>query len=396
MKVKLTKGRVERIEVALGAREAFGWDDAVPGFGVRVLPSGRRSYIVQYFTKGRTRRLTLGPHGVYTVEQARKRAASLLASVREGGDPSAERHAARTAPTVAELLDRYFKDYAEPRKKPKSLAQDRDIARRFLLPKLGRLRVADVTRDDLQRIHSALRDTPVMANRTLAMASTLFGLAERWDLRAPGTNPARYVERYREATRERYLSPAELAALGEALAEREEIEPAGAIDCLRMLILTGCRVSEIRCLRWPEVDIEGARLLLKDSKTGGRVVPLNAPAREILARRPRRNEYVFPARRGGRPLPPLQSVWQRVRERAGLPDVRMHDLRHGFASVGASSGQSLLIIGALLGHRRVATTARYAHLSNDPVRDASEAIGAKIAAAMKVQPTEAQVLDIAG
>lgn len=394
--MKLTKTRVERLEVAPGAREAFGWDDVVPGFGVRVMPSGRRSYVIQYTTRGRQRRLTLGAHGIYTVEQARKRAAKLLASVREGADPSAERHAARRAPTVAELIERYFAEYAEPRKKPRSVKQDRDNARRFVLPSLGKLRVSDVTRDDVQRMHSAMAETPVQANRALAFVNTLFNLAERWELRPTGSNPCRYVERYRETARERYLTPAELGRLGVALAERESIEPPGAVDLLRLLILTGCRPGELRLLKWAEVDLDGARLNLADSKTGARSVPLNAPAREILARRPRRNEWVFPTRRGRRPLPTMQFTWQRVREQAGLPDVRMHDLRHAFASVGAASGQSLLILGALLGHRRVATTQRYAHLSNDPVRDASESIGAKIASAMAPRSVPAKVLDLAG
>lgn len=393
--MRLTKGRVERIQP--GERDVFAWESTLPGFGVRVLPSGRRCYVIQYKAKGRTRRLALGPHGVLTVEQARKRAAELLAAVRQGADPSAERHAERSAPTVAELLDRYFRDYASAKKKPRSIASDRYMADRFLRPALGRLRVADVERADLQRLHSALRDTPVMGNRVLALANTLFNLAERWGLRAPGSNPCRWVERYRETPRDRYLTPAELGRLGEALAEREPLEPEGAIAALRLLVLTGCRVSEIRTLRWAEVDLAAACLRLGDSKTGARIVPLNAPALEVLAGRERRSEYVFPDRRGRRPLPTLQYVWQRVRERAELPDVRMHDLRHAFASVGACSGQSLVIIGALLGHRRVATTARYAHLSNDPVRSASEAIGQRIAAALSVRPeTRDNVVPLAG
>jgi len=187
--------------------------------------------------------------------------------------------------------------------------------------------------------------------------------------------------------RERFLSESELAKLGDALttAEQTGAESSAVIAVLRLLTLTGCRVSEIRTLHWTEVDFERACLRLRDSKTGPKVVPLNTPALEVLARlaERRRSEWVFPARDGKRPIWALASAWNRIRRSAGFPDLRMHDLRHSFASVGACSGQSLLVIGALLGHRLAATTQRYAHLSADPIKSASEAIGSRIAAAMK-------------
>ena len=379
---RLTKRAVEA--VAPAGCDVFVWDDQLPGFGLRVLPSGKRSYLIQYRARGRTRRLALGLHGVLTPEQARRRAAELLAEVRYGGDPSAARSAALHAPTMADLCERYLSDYAAGRKKARSVAEDRRIIARYLLPKLGRRRVADVEHSEAVRLHNALRKTPIMANRVLALLSKMFSLAERWGLRPVGSNPCRGVDRFPERARERFLSEAELARLGDALTEADQkgSERPEAVAALRLLALTGCRVSEVLTLRWDEVDLERTCLRLRDSKTGPKTVPLNAPSLEVLGRVARSSEWVFPARDGARAMPTLSAAWARIRRRAGLDDLRMHDLRHSFASVGACSGQSLLVIGALLGHRRAATTQRYAHLSSDPVRSASESIGARIAAAM--------------
>jgi integrase len=379
---KLTKRTVEAVKPA--GRDVFVWDEHLPGFGLRVLPSGKRSYLIQYRAKGRTRRFALGLHGVLTPDQARRRAAELLAQVRHGGDPSAERSAALHAPTVADLCERYLAEYAAGRKKARSVAEDRRIIAKYVLSALGKRRVADIEHSEASRLHNALRATPVMANRVVALLSTAFNLAERWGLRPVGTNPIRGVDRFPERARERFLSEAELARLGEVLSEveRSGAESPEVVAALRLLVLTGCRVSEVLTLRWDDVDFERRCLRFRDSKTGPKVVPLNAPALEVFEKIERSSEWVFAAREGHRPMRSPWEAWYRMRERAGLEGVRMHDLRHSFASVGASSGHSLLVIGALLGHRRAATTQRYAHLSNDPVRSASESIGARIAAAM--------------
>jgi integrase len=385
--MRLTKRSVEAAKAS--ERDVFLWDDSLPGFGLRVLPSGKRGYFIQYRAKGRTRRFALGLHGVLTADQARRMAAERLSEVRRGADPSAERNAARHAPTVSDLCERFFTDYAEGRKKPRSIAMDRYLIAKHILPTMGRRRVADVDHADVGKLHSAMRETPIMANRVKALLSKLFALAERWGLRPDSSNPTRHVESYPERARERFLSDAELARLGEVLAagERSGVESPDAIAALRLLALTGCRVSEIRTLRWDEVDAERGVLRLRDSKTGPKTVTLNTPALQIIAARQRKTEWVFPAAIGDGPLPTLQHAWERIRRSAGMPDLRMHDLRHSFASVGACSGHSLLVIGALLGHAKVATTQRYAHLSNDPVRTASEAIGARIVAAFEARPS---------
>jgi integrase len=223
----------------------------------------------------------------------------------------------------------------------------------------------------------------------------MFGLAERWGMRPEGTNPCRHVKRFRENRRERFLSEVELARLGTAIAEVAVRAGAGVIAALRLLILTGARKGEIQNLCWDEVDLQAGTLRLKDSKTGAKTIQLGAAALEILARRERkRTVWVFPGRSGAKPIE-LSGAWQQIRARAGLADVHLHDLRHTYASTGVNAGMSLPVIGALLGHTRSETTRRYAHLSNDPIREAAERIGSKIAAALDGKPL-AEVVSLRG
>ena len=228
--------------------------------------------------------------------------------------------------------------------------------------------------------------TPYVGNRTLAVLSTLFNWAEERGFRPDGSNPCRHVHKYREGRRERFLSQAEWARLGDALRQAEADKSCSpwAIAAIRLLALTGARRNEILTLRWEHVSEEHGRLLLPDSKTGRKTIPLNAPALTVLHEIPRLegNRYVICGERPGRHLVNLEKPWRRIRAAAKLDEVRLHDLRHSFASVGASGGQSLVIIGKMLGHSQPATTARYAHLADDPVRAASEAVGGYIASAM--------------
>ena len=304
----------------------------------------------------------------------------------EGKDPLAERQAGAKAETVAELADRYLVEHAEIKKKPASAKTDRQRLRDYVLPRLGHLKVADVSRQDVVALHYGLREKPYTANRVVALISKMFNLAERWGLRPDGTNPCRHVEKFKETARERYLAPAELAHLTKALAdvERDGTESAHTVAAIRLLILTGCRLREILCLRWEHVDLESARLCLPDSKTGAKTVFLSAPAREVLASLPRAEgrPWVIEGKvPGGHPYD-INGPWRRICDRAGLENLRLHDLRHSFAAVGAGLGLSLPMISKLLGHTQPRTTARYAHLAADPMHDAAERIGAVLAATM--------------
>jgi integrase len=370
-------------------RDVFLWDDAVKGFGARIYPSGDRSYVFQYKPKGSTRatRMTIGPHGPITVEQGRALALQLRAEVVSGGDPLMTAIAKRSAPTMREVAERYLAEHADVHKRPSAAAADRRNLRLHVLPQLGALRIRDVTRQHISELHHSLRATPTNANRVLALVSTLMNKAEAWGLRSDGSNPCRHVRRFREVKRERFLSMAELARLGETLVEAElsGTEPAAAIAALRLLAFTGARRGEILELRWEHVDLEYGCLRLPVSKSGAKTIPLNVQALDVLGRlreRSRDTEWVIPGARQGRRFVGLHRVWARVRESAELGNVRIHDLRHSFASMAAGSGLSLPVIGRMLGHRVPATTARYAHLADDPLREASEVTAARIAGAM--------------
>jgi integrase len=382
---KITKKLVDGLQAQPNG-EYWVWDSELPGFGVRVWPSGRKVYVAQYRAEGRTRRVGLGTHGAVTPEQARKEAVQVLAQVAKGADPAQTRDQGRLAPTVRELAERYLAQHASTKKKPKSAFQDTRLLERFILPAFGKQKVKNVNRVDVTKLHHSLRKTPYQANRVMALLSKMFNLAERWGLRPDGTNPCRHVEKYKEAKRERFLSPEELARLGSALAELEQevLELPSTITAVRLLILTGCRREEVLGLKWEHVDLATASLRLPDSKTGAKTVYLNQPALEVLAQTPRLegNPFVCPGLKPGEHLVGLPKAWGRIQKRAGVEGVRLHDLRHSFASVGAAAGLGLPIIGALLGHTQAATTQRYAHLGADPIRAANEEVGRRLAEAM--------------
>lgn len=373
---KLTKRIVDAAEVR--GTEYFIWDDDIPGLGLRVLPSGRKGYVVQYRAGRRSRRISLGPSTVLTCEQARNRAITIIAAARNGEDPAAERDAGRKAITVKELSERFDKEHIAIRVKPSTAKEYRRNLERFILPALGRLTVTDITRADVAKFHHDLRHIPYQANRCLEVVSKMFSLAELWGLRPDGSNPRKHIKKYPEEKRERFLSAAELRRVGEVLKEMEVegIELPSAILAVRLLIMTGCRLNEIMTLKWEFVDLAEKLLRLPDSKTGAKVVHLGHPATELLeaADQIDGNPWVVTGTLPGQRLSDLQPFWQRVRARAGLKDVRIHDLRHTFASTAVASGQGLPMIGKLLGHTQVQTTARYAHLAAEPVKVAADTV----------------------
>ncbi|MFN4015550.1 MAG: tyrosine-type recombinase/integrase [Reyranella sp.] len=384
---RLTKRVIEAAEIQ--AAEHFIWDDSLPGFGVRVLPSGRKGYIVQYRAGRRSRRMSLGPSTVLTCEQARTRAINIIAAARGGDDPAARRDADRRTATVKELADRFDKEHVSLRIKESTAKGYRRLLQLTILPALGRHRVTEVTRADIAKLHHDLRHIPYEANRCLEVISKMFSLAEMWGLRPDGSNPRKHIKKYAEEKRERFLSPAELKRVGEVLREMESegIELPSAIAATRLLILTGCRLNEIMTLQWEHVDLPGKALRLPDSKTGAKVVHLGQPAIDVLEKiaRVEKNPWVIVGTLPGARLTDLQPFWQRVRARAGLNDVRIHDLRHTFASTAVASGQGLPMIGKLLGHTQVQTTARYAHLASATVKTAASDVSAEIAASLNGQ-----------
>lgn len=373
---KLTKRNIEAIQPT--ERDFCVWDDDMPGLGLRVLPSGRKQFIVQYRAGRRSRRISLGPTSIITPDQARIRAMAILADARNGQDPAANKEAYRKALMVSELAERFDEEHIALRLKASTAREYRRNLERFILPALGRLRVVDVTRADIAKFHHDLRRIPYQANRCLELISKMFNLAEMWGLRPDGSNPRRHIPKYPEEKRERFLSMAELKRVGEVLREFEEegLESRSAILAARLLIYTGCRLNEIMTLKWEYVDLEGRALHLPDTKTGARVVHLGEAAITLLEQATAipGNPWVITGKLEGQRLSDLQPFWQRTRARAGLHDVRIHDLRHTFASTAIAAGHSLPIIGKLLGHTQVQTTARYAHLAAQPAMIAADSI----------------------
>ncbi len=381
---KLTKRHVDAAEIQ--AADYFIWDDDLAGFGLRVMPSGRKGYMVQYRVGRRSRRISLGASTVLTCEQARTRAIAVLAAARNGVDLAAKRDADRQAITVKELAERFDAEHVAVRVKESTAKGYRRLLKLTILPALGRHRVTEVTRADVAKLHHDQRHIPYEANRCLEVISKMFSLAEMWGLRPDGSNPRKHIKKYAEEKRERFLSPAELKRVGEVLREMESegIELASAIGATRLLILTGCRLSEIMTLKWEHVDVAAKALRLPDSKTGAKVVHLGQAAFDLLMKieRTEGNPWVIVGLKPNARLTDLQPFWQRVRARAGLKDARIHDLRHTFASTAVASGQGLPMIGKLLGHTQVQTTARYAHLATDPVKLAANSVSNQLAEMM--------------
>ncbi|TPQ32799.1 integrase [Bradyrhizobium guangdongense] len=415
---RITKRTVDSLRSSV--REFTVWDSAVTGFGVRVRPTGAKSYVVVYRAgAGRgapVRRFTIAAVSKITPERARARAKAVLGSVAHGHDPANQKTTERGTPTVAELSDRFMAEHVRAKRKAGTAEFYRDILDRIVKPAVGTTKADKLTRLQVGKLHSSLSDTPFQANRMLAVVGSMYTFAGSAGIVPEGTNPGRAIDKFKEGRRERFLTGEELERLGTAIREAEtngipwtvdetkatakhvakekrftRIAPSAAA-ALRLLLLTGCRLREILHLRWEHVDFERGCLFLPDSKSGRKTVILNAPALAVLNALEQVGPYVVPGDNPEKPRHDLKRPWDAVTKRAKLTGVRLHDLRHTYASFGAGFGLGLPIIGKLLGHAQVATTARYAHLDNDPLRRASELIAGRIAAAFngnrpaKMQP----------
>ncbi len=413
---KLTKRTVDAVEPRAGQYILF--DDDLKGFGLRVTPNGVKAYVFEY-KPGRgmsPRRMTLGRANVLTAEEARKRAKLIAAEVASGGDPGKEKARERAQETFGEFAERYLRDHVALQRKAGTASLYEIYLRVHVRPVIGSIKLAQVTRADVERLRLAIArgGKKVTANRVIKFVSGVFSYAEEHKALPEGSNPARGIKPYPEAKGgDRMLTPQQLEALARALsdaetvglpwvlddaakakhrpkdaAERRDVLSRHATGAIRLLLLTGCRLREILHLRWDDVSWEAMQLALPDSKTGRKAVFLNAPALAELQtlKEIRVGRYVIAGASAGQkdetPRADLQKSWRRVCAAAGLKGVKLHDLRHTFASYGAMGGMGLPMVGELLGHRNVETTARYAHLAPSAVHQASEAIAATITAAM--------------
>ncbi len=379
----LSSRTVERLRVE---KDIVFWDRALTGFGVRVYPTGGKVYVAQARGPKRPKRVTVGRHGVLTAEQARQRAARIIARVKAGEAPTPEPLTApRTAaPTVGALAERFLAEYAAVRYKPATLGWTRTAVHRYIVPEFGKLALAAVEPTQIREFHHKLSHSPSIANMVVRTLALMYRLAADWGLVPEGCNPCRSIAKYPPRERERFLTDAEFTRLGQVLdqAETEGSASASAVAAIRLLMLTGCRKSEILTLRWDHVALDARELRLPDTKTGPRVIALPPMAVTLLAHLPRDPDspWVITGRQSGTHLHDLAHAWKVIRIRAGLDDMRIHDLRHGFASRALALGESLPMIGKLLGHSQVETTARYAHLARDSVHESAARIAESLAA----------------
>jgi integrase len=379
------------------------WDSELTGFAVRLFaptkahPAGARTFIVSYWLNGAERRFRIGSWPDWSVTAARAEAKAIRQRVDRGEDPAGQRRDRREAATMADLAERYRAEHL-PRKAKQSQHDD-GVMIGHILGKLGaERRVGEVHHGDIVALHRAITDTghPVLANRVVSCASRMFALSllpmagegKPWRDQAQG-NPCKGIQRNPEQAKERFLSPAEIAAVVEGL---DAYGRTSAADCLRLILITGCRPGEAMLATWAQFDAQPGFWLKPASTTKQRKehrLPLSAPALQLVAdvRAARGHvepgEYLFPGQRPGQPLQQLRSCWEEVCKHAGLNNVRIYDLRHTFAALGAGGGLSLPLIGRLLGHTQSRTTQRYAHLADDPVRDAAEKVAAAITSAGK-------------
>ena len=387
------------------------YDTDLTGFGLKAFPSGALSWIVEYRpgAGGRgiaKRRMVLGSAKNITPDEARNRAAGILAEVRLGGDPAANRSEERAADNVRDLLTSFMDNHVRTKRKARTAKLFEGYIKNHIAPALGTKKAPTLTRADVERLHKAIGKTnPVTANRVLALIGAVYAYGLRSKLLPrQSDNPAKGIEKFKEQSRERYLSDVELARLGDAIRQAEtdgiprpasnqkhapktpiKIGPHAAA-AIRLLIFTGARLREILDLRWQDVDLQRGLLFLPDSKTGKKTIVLGGAALAILEKLPRVGDFVIAGNHDNKPRSDLQKPWALVSKQAGLGGLRLHDLRHSFASVGAGSGLGLPIIGKLLGHTNSKTTERYAHLAADPLRRATDAIGNVIAKAMGETP----------
>ena len=379
--IRISKRSVERLIVESG--DALFWDRDLSGFGVRVYATGRKVYVVQVRgPTGKPKRAKIGEHGKIAPDVARGQAAGVIDRIRRGEDPSPP--APAPEPTMAELAERYVKAHLEVNCRPSTVMTLRRVLYLHILPELGHLPVASVERSHVSERHFKMRDKPAQANQTVEVLSKMFKLAEAWSMTPPRRNPCRSVRLYKKVRRERFLTSDEYRRLGRVLDEAETTGgflPFG-IAAIRLLLLTGCRKNEIVTLRWDDIDRTAGEIRIRDAKTGARRIPLTPAVEWVLAGIPRieGNPWVITGKLPGDHLKNLDRIWLRLRPRAGLDDVRIHDCRHSYASRALAIGEGLPMIGKLLGHRKLTTTARYAHLARDTEKASAFKVGRSIGA----------------
>ena len=382
-KVKLTKTAVEAATFAAKAYELR--DTVVPGFLLKVTPAGRKIFMVQYRTNaGERRKPAIGRFGELTVEQARSIAQDWLADVRKGKDPSAEKRTARDAPSVKELCVKFMEDYSKPKNRARTVESNQGYIDRHIIPKLGTLKVRETTRPDVSSLITRMKKTPVTANRVLSCLRKMFNMAEVWGFRDDGTNPCRHIPKYPESGKTRLITDDEMARLFRYLerAEMEGLEHPFFTLGVRLQFAFAARMSEVISMEWNWVDFVNRRVVWPDSKTGEISKPMSEDVVTLLLNTPRLegSPYVVPSiYKPDRPMSQTtySRGWTRILERAEVPHVGTHGIRHRTTTEIANSGVPVKVAMQLTAHKTVTQFMRYVHIEDDPVRAAAETVASR-------------------
>ncbi len=384
---KLTKRQIDYLNP--NSKKKTLWDNNPKGLGVTLNKNGSKSFILKYRNiSGQQKKFKIGVYGVFTLEQARKLAREHLVKIARGGDPTRERKEFRQSPDVKDLLEKYLNEHSKINNKPNTYENNKNYVYKYLIPALGKHKVKSITRNDIYELQQKLyKRGKSTANIAISILSKAFNLAEVWEWRDDNTNPCRHIKKFPMKARQRFLSKDEFHTLNKKLEfyGKAQLEPAPVITAIRLLMFTGCRLNEILTAKWEYVDFDNHCFKFPDSKTGAKTVYFSDTVGKILRdiKRFPDNPYIIVGETPGQHLYNLQKPWRRIRQDCGLDDVRIHDLRHSFASMAAMSGMSLPIIGSMLGHSQPQTTAQYVHLMGEPMREAANAVSETINQAME-------------
>ena len=379
---RLTKNRIDNLSFI--SDKKILWDDNPQGLGVRVSSKSIKTFFIKYRNQyGQQRKLSIGKYGVLTLEQARKLAKEHLVAIAKGNDPSKEKSKIKSSPTMKNLLERYLEEHSKINNKPRTHKGNESYVNRYLIPRLGKYKVQEITRADIYDLQQKLQKrSKIIANNAISILSKAFNLAEVWGWRDDYTNPCRHIKKFPMQSRQRFLTKDEFSILHKKLNfyEKAQLESPSVITAIKLLIHTGCRLSEILTLKWEYIDFDNKCFRLPDSKTGAKTIHFSNEVDNIIKSTKRQpdNPYLISGEKKGQHLNNLQKPWRRIRKDCDIEDVRIHDLRHSFASMAAASGMSLPLIGAMLGHSQPQTTAQYIHLMGKPMHEAANAVSDKI------------------
>ena len=381
--MKLTNKKIDQL--IPDTKSYIVWDNEIRGFGVRVNLNSKKTFILKYRVgqgrSARVRKPVIGTYGVMKVDEARKIARKWLLDASEGNDP---KEVDKTSILLKDFCNVYLQQHANIKKKLSSVIEDKRLMRLHIIPNFGNICLKEITRSMITKHHQSMYQTPHGANRFLSLMSKMMNLAERWEYRPLNSNPCRHIERYKEEGRQIYLSMEQIEKIGHVIKQMEQTESIFVLSAIKLLLFTGRRTGEILTLKWDYIDFENSKMNLPDTKTGAKSFFFSPTVKQILLNLPNKEGFVFKSVLKDKRVTTVRHIWKKICKLAKIENVRVHDLRHTYASLAVQNGYSLPIISKMLGHADIKTTQRYAHLHDDPVNQAVEKIDQQLDNLFKV------------